>query len=240
MSLSPPRLARGSSTGPRVQAWARTAIPARSVYARWFRPVLGATLVALLIPPVAACVAIVSLLLVGTGLGPRNLLFKQVRAGKHGEPFTILKFRTLREDAEGRLVATRLGAVLRRTKFDELPQLWNVVRGDMSLIGPRPETLDLERWARNRVPGFERRLALRPGITGLAQVEQDSTAQEVAAYREKLRLNERYLERMSLGLDLWILLRTALRPLRPRRGTAMATVGPLKREGPAGRSLGVG
>ncbi|MEL6714753.1 MAG: sugar transferase, partial [Planctomycetota bacterium] len=185
-------------------------------YARLVRPALGALLVGLLTPPVAVLAAVVAAVQLAAERSPRRILFVQERAGRHGRPFRMIKFRTLREGAGGALVPTRLGAILRRTHLDELPQLWNVWRGEMALIGPRPESMEVEAWAESRVPGFGERLAIAPGITGLAQVVQDSTPLDEDLYREKLRLNRLYLARMSLAVDVRILARTALRPLRPR------------------------
>ncbi len=139
------------------------------------------------------------------------VLFRQVRPGLHGEPFTIVKFRTMRggegTDAE-RL--TRAGRLLRSTSLDELPELWNVLRGDMSLVGPRPllmPYLDLysERQAR--------RHEVRPGLTGLAQVE----GRNLLSWPDRLELDVRYVETRSFALDLRIMARTALAVLR-RKG----------------------
>jgi lipopolysaccharide/colanic/teichoic acid biosynthesis glycosyltransferase len=130
------------------------------------------------------------------------VLFRQVRPGRGGEPFTLLKFRTMRPgpgtDAE-RL--TSIGRWLRRTSVDELPELWNVLVGDMSLVGPRPllvEYLDLysDRQAR--------RHDVRPGLTGLAQVE----GRNLLDWDERLELDVRYVETHTLPLDLSILWRT--------------------------------
>lgn len=186
------------------------------VYVRVVRPVLGALLVALLVAPVAALVAAIASVQWASRRSLADVFFVQERAGRHGEPFRILKFRTLESAGDGTLRPTAFGGLLRRSHLDELPQLWNVVRRDMSLIGPRPETLDIEAWAAERIPGFSKRLEIRPGITGLAQVVQDSTPAVLDDYREKLRLNEAYLASISLRTDLSILLRTALRPFRPR------------------------
>jgi sugar transferase EpsL len=130
------------------------------------------------------------------------VLFRQVRPGRGGEPFTLLKFRTMRPgpgtDAE-RL--TSIGRWLRRTSVDELPELWNVLVGDMSLVGPRPllvEYLDLYT-ARQA-----RRHEVRPGLTGLAQVE----GRNLLDWDERLELDVRYVETHTLGLDLSILWRT--------------------------------
>jgi exopolysaccharide biosynthesis polyprenyl glycosylphosphotransferase len=158
------------------------------------------------------------------------ILFVQERGGLHGRPFRMLKFRTMREGAEAErsalLVAnemdgpvfkiaddprvTRLGRLLRRTSMDELPQLVNVVRGDMSLVGPRPlpvvETRELAGVHR-------RRLSMRPGITCLWQISGRSEL----GFQEWMALDLQYVDHWSLGLDLAILLRT-LPALVSRRG----------------------
>jgi lipopolysaccharide/colanic/teichoic acid biosynthesis glycosyltransferase len=112
---------------------------------------------------------------------------------------------------------TRFGRFLRNTHLDELPQLWNVLRGDMSLIGPRPEMLATERWAAERCPGFVERLCLKPGLTGFAQITQGYTDQgDAAAYRAKLALNRRYRDELSFTTDCAILVRTVAWMLRAR------------------------
>jgi lipopolysaccharide/colanic/teichoic acid biosynthesis glycosyltransferase len=143
--------------------------------------------------------AVAAVLRVATG---SPVLFRQVRPGRGGEPFTLLKFRTMRPgpgtDAE-RL--TSIGRWLRRTSVDELPELWNVLVGDMSLVGPRPllvEYLDLYS-ARQA-----RRHDVRPGLTGLAQVE----GRNLLDWDERLELDVRYVETHTLRLDLSILWRT--------------------------------
>jgi lipopolysaccharide/colanic/teichoic acid biosynthesis glycosyltransferase len=145
-------------------------------------------------------------------------LFRQVRVGWRGRPFVLLKFRTLR-DAPGddRARVTRFGRFLRNTHLDELPQFWNVLRGDMSLIGPRPEMPRTERWAARHCPGFDQRLALKPGLTGYAQITQGYTdGGDLVAYREKHALNHHYLRALGLRLDALILLRTVTWMLRGR------------------------
>ena len=188
----------------------------RSNYARLVRPLLGGILVAAIALPVAVTVAALCLVQLSVYRRRDAVFFLQTRAGQHGKPFRILKFRTMGHDAEGTLRPTPLGALLRKSHLDELPQLWNVVKRDMSLIGPRPETLELEEWGEKEVPGFQSRLSMRPGITGLAQVVQDSTPAVAELYREKLRLNQAYERQVSLRMDTWILFRTAVRPVRPR------------------------
>jgi lipopolysaccharide/colanic/teichoic acid biosynthesis glycosyltransferase len=134
-------------------------------------------------------------------MGP-PVLFRQVRPGRGGRLFTLRKFRTMRSGSgpdEERL--TSIGRWLRRTSLDELPELWNVVAGDMSLVGPRPllvEYLDLYS------PRQARRHDVRPGLTGLAQVE----GRNLVDWDARLELDVRYVETRTLGLDLRILWRT--------------------------------
>ena len=151
--------------------------------------------------------------------GPGPVLFRQVRVGRDGVEFTILKFRTMAPDAEARKIGlsgdgdgllfkirddprvTALGGWLRRHSLDELPQLFNVVRGDMSLVGPRPPLP--EEVARYR-DDVRRRLVVRPGMTGLWQVSGRSDL----TWEESVRLDLRYVENWSLMLDLQILWKT--------------------------------
>lgn len=188
----------------------------------------GAALVASL--PLQALVAV----LVRVRMGP-PVLFRQRRPGLHGRLFEMVKFRTMvdapdgenhpRDDAE-RL--TPLGEFLRATSLDELPTLWNVVRGDMSLVGPRPLLVAyLDRYT----PEQARRHDVRPGITGLAQV----SGRNALTWEEKFRLDVEYVERRSLALDLAILGRTVLRVLR-REGISAegAATMPEFRGGPRG------
>jgi lipopolysaccharide/colanic/teichoic acid biosynthesis glycosyltransferase len=148
---------------------------------------------------------------------------RQVHA--EGKPFQIHKFRTMYTDAEqdGPVWAseddprvTRVGRFLRATRLDELPQLWNVVRGEMSLVGPRPERpFFVNRFAR-RIPHYRSRLYAMPGITGLAQVEHRYDADEDDV-RSKLAYDLAYLKGYSIWRDLLILIRTAFVMVR-RRG----------------------
>jgi len=148
----------------------------------------------------------IGILLFVTMGGP--ILFRQQRPGRYGRPFTLLKFRTMREarDAEGRLLAdearlTALGKVLRELSLDELPQLWNVLRGDMSLVGPRPLLMQyLERYSAEEM----RRHEVKPGITGWAQVNGRASL----PWHERIELDVWYVEHRSPRLDLRILART--------------------------------
>jgi lipopolysaccharide/colanic/teichoic acid biosynthesis glycosyltransferase len=140
-------------------------------------------------------------------LGP-PVLFRQKRPGLHGRPFVLLKFRTMTEavDREGRPLPdaqrlTRFGDFLRTTSLDELPGLWNVIRGDMSLVGPRPLLLEyLELYT----PEQARRHEVRPGVTGWAQVN----GRNARGWSERLAMDVWYVDNRSLILDLRILLRT--------------------------------
>ena len=141
---------------------------------------------------------------------PGPVFFRQERAGRGMRPFMVYKFRTMRADADpydvspmGREDArlTRLGRWLREMTLDELPQLWNVLRGDMSLVGPRPLYMSQARQFNERE---RRRLEVRPGLTGLAQV----LGRGEIPHDEKLELDVQYVERWGLWLDLRILLRS--------------------------------
>ena len=147
------------------------------------------------------------------------VILRQVRLGEHGKLFTIYKFRTMRADAEraGQAVwsvehdprLTRTGGVMRRLRLDELPQLWNVVRGEMSLVGPRPERPEFLAELSQILPYWTRRHLIKPGLTGWAQVRQGYTASadETAT---KLSYDFWYLRHRNLTVDLAILLRTVL------------------------------
>jgi sugar transferase EpsL len=143
------------------------------------------------------------------------VLFRQVRPGWDGHPFTMLKFRTMRDDRDpaGRLLPdaqrlTRLGAFLRATSLDELPELLNVLRGDMSVVGPRPLLMQyLPRYSRTQA----RRHEVKPGITGWAQVN----GRNAISWEEKFRLDVWYVDHWSVLLDLKIIVLTIGRVLRP-------------------------
>ncbi|MFZ5477953.1 MAG: sugar transferase [Myxococcota bacterium] len=151
------------------------------------------------------------------GVGP--VLFTQERTGKGGRPFRLYKLRTMRE-AHGpdgaplpdELRLTRLGRLLRATSVDELPQLWNVLKGDMSLVGPRPL---LPRYLPRYSPEQARRHEVLPGLTGWAQVN----GRNALSWEEKFRLDTWYVDHWSLRLDARILAMTALRVVR-RSGIA--------------------
>jgi len=157
------------------------------------------------------------------------VILRQVRLGEHGKLFTIYKFRTMRADAEASGLAvwaaahdprlTRTGGVMRRLRLDELPQLWNVFRGDMSLVGPRPERPEFLAELSQHLPFWSRRHLIKPGLTGWAQVRQGYAA-STDETSTKLSYDFWYLRHRSLTVDLAILLRTALVVLRGDGATA--------------------
>ena len=147
-------------------------------------------------------------------------LFRQERIGFRGETFTVYKFRTMREreipEACGRSDAitrtdderiTRLGRFLRRSRVDELPQIINILKGEMSWIGPRPEAVVLSRWYEGEIPFYRYRHVVRPGITGWAQVMQGHVA-DVGEVRDKLYYDFYYIKNFSLWIDALIFMRT--------------------------------
>lgn len=167
---------------------------------------------AILLSPVFLVVAIA----VRVGLG-RPVLFRQRRPGYKGQPFTLYKFRTMTNAVDGQGAPlpdqerlTRTGQFLRRTSLDELPQLWNVIRGDMSLVGPRPLLL---RYLPLYTAEQRRRHDVMPGVTGWAQVKGRNSLN----WDQRLQLDTWYVEHRSLRLDFRIMAMT-LRSLLLRRG----------------------
>ncbi len=171
--------------------------------------VVGATAGLAILSPVLAAVGVA----VAIALG-RPVLFRQTRPGRGGKPFTIYKFRTMRPTRPGEIAfmtdsqrVTRLGRFLRETSLDELPELWNVLRGDMSLVGPRPLLMEyLEKYT----PDEARRHDMPPGITGWAAVN----GRHKIRFRDRLALDTWYVDHWSPWLDLRILARTVLQVAR--------------------------
>jgi lipopolysaccharide/colanic/teichoic acid biosynthesis glycosyltransferase len=172
--------------------------------------VVGAAALLVALAPLMVVVAI----LVQVALG-RPVLFRQVRAGRGGAPFTLLKFRTMREGpGEDAVRLTRLGRLLRRCALDELPQLVHVLRGEMSLVGPRPLPVDyLPRYTSHQA----RRLLVRPGLAGAAQ----AAGRNAVPWPERLALDAAYADAPPRLLrDLGLLLRCAALALSGRGATA--------------------
>ena len=179
---------------------------------------LAASALLLAMSPV---LAVAALLVAGTSRG--GVFYRQTRVGKDGNRFELWKLRTMHREAEvetGAILATRddprvtaIGRALRSARIDEIPQLWNVVQGDMSLVGPRPERPEFADTFARSISGYTLRHSARPGLTGLAQVSGEySTEPDI-----KLRYDLAYLNNWSIGLDLSILLRT-LPVILTRRG----------------------
>ena len=169
--------------------------------------VLGATLLLLLAAPLLALAALAVLLALG-----RPVLFRQERAGRGGQAFDVLKLRSMRDgpgDDAARL--TRFGRALRASALDELPQLWNVLRGEMSLVGPRPVVA--AELAEYYGSAAEQYMSVRPGITGLWQVSGRSNT----SYAQRVALDVAYASQPSLWTDIKILARTPMAVLA-RRG----------------------
>ncbi len=188
----------------------------------WWRLVLkrivdffGALVLVTLLSPAMAMVAVLVKL---TSPGP--ILFGQERMGRFGRLFRIYKFRTMVRDAEAKSGPvwaspvndprlTRIGGFLRKSHLDELPQLFNVIAGDMSLVGPRPERPCFVGQLSQVIPAYDQRLFVKPGMTGLAQVHYRYD-QTVADVKRKLRFDLLYVKRMCLMLDVRILAWTAV------------------------------
>ncbi len=150
------------------------------------------------------------------------IFFRQTRVGLAGQNFTVFKFRTMRTDAEAAGAkwatkndprVTKVGMFMRKTRLDEVPQLWNVLRGDMGFVGPRPERPEFVPMLVEKIPYFELRHMIRPGLTGWAQVRFGYGA-TMAEAREKLEFDLYYIKHMSLGLDLLIMFETVKTILR--------------------------
>lgn len=195
--------------------WAPLVLHGRSPYTQTKRLFdLGVTLLLLpLLLPLAALVALAVYL-----DGGRPVLFWQERVGKGGTPFQMVKFRSMRRDAEAAgaafaaqrdLRVTRIGAFLRKYRLDELPQFYNVLRGEMSIIGPRPEQEAFVKLFTQDIPLYAIRHHVRPGITGWAQVRQGYAAGYDEA-KEKLRCDFYYIKNFSLALDVRIVGETIL------------------------------
>ncbi|MDH4067172.1 MAG: TIGR03013 family PEP-CTERM/XrtA system glycosyltransferase, partial [Acidobacteriota bacterium] len=185
---------------------------ARSEAVKRFLDILFAIVGLVIAAPVMALVAL-GLRLSSNG----SALYSQTRVGRNGVPFTIYKFRSMRVDAEATSGAvwstqndprvTTVGRFLRRTRLDELPQLWNVLRGDMSFVGPRPERPEFVAELARQIPYYGQRHAVRPGVTGWAQVRYTYGA-SVEDALEKLQYDLFYAKHMSAAFDLYIVLET--------------------------------
>jgi len=172
---------------------------------------VAATILLVLTAPVMAAVAVAVAV-----SSPGPAIFRQGRIGFLGLPFTMMKFRTMRQDSEsdGAQWATEnddrittVGRFLRKSRLDELPQLWNIMRGQMSFVGPRPEQPTFVRTLQQAIPYYDQRHAVRPGLTGWAQVKYPYGA-SVEESEEKLEYDLYYIKRLSVAFDLTIMFET--------------------------------
>ncbi len=196
------------------------------------KPALDLALaMALILPAIPLMLLAMALVRLGSR-GP--LIYSQQRLGRGGKVFTIYKIRTMKPDCErdsgpvwsipGDPRVTPIGRILRWSHLDELPQLVNILMGDMSLVGPRPERPELAAQLENDLADYRRRLAVRPGLTGLAQVQQASDT-DLSSVRRKLNYDLLYIERIGPWLDSRLLLGTALKCL----GVPFAAIGRILR-----------
>jgi lipopolysaccharide/colanic/teichoic acid biosynthesis glycosyltransferase len=181
-----------------------------------FGAVLGLLVVVALLPVIGLAVAIDS-------RGP--VIYRQTRTGRDGKTFRILKIRTMAKGAENGVAqwavkddsrVTRLGRFLRKTRLDELPQLWNVLLGDMSLVGPRPERPEIDAELDRLIPGYMTRYRVRPGLAGWAAI-RGPYVDHVEKARQRQEMDLWYIENWSISLDLRIIL-SALRQVALLRG----------------------
>jgi sugar transferase (PEP-CTERM system associated) len=202
--------------GPRVRSWliySQGFVISRSVlfWKRALDSVVAFVLLFLSLPVMAAAALLIRL---GS---PGSILFRQERVGRGGRVFTLWKFRSMHSEAEAEIGAqwaaendtrvTTIGRLIRKTRIDELPQLWNVLRGDMSLVGPRPERPEFVRQLTELSQFYELRLAVRPGLTGWAQIRA-AYAASMEDSIEKLKYDLYYIKNLSIFLDLSILAST--------------------------------
>jgi sugar transferase EpsL len=178
---------------------------------RRFIDLIGASILSVLLAPILGALAAAIRLTMG-----KPVFFRQRRPGYKGEPFEVVKFRTMKDavDAEGHELPdeerlTKVGVFMRQLSLDELPQLWNILRGDMSFIGPRPLLMEFLRWY---TPEQMRRHDVKPGVTGWAQVQ----GRHDIPFSKRLALDVWYVDNRSLRVDLKIVGLTVLKVLSMR------------------------
>jgi sugar transferase (PEP-CTERM system associated) len=172
------------------------------------------------------CLPFLPLIILAVRLSsPGPIFFSQTRVGQRGRLFTAYKFRTMRKDSEAQGAVwaakddprvTWIGRFLRNTRLDEIPQLWNVLRGDMAFVGPRPERPEFVQWLSQEIPFYDLRHMIRPGITGWAQVRYRYGA-SLEETKHKLEYDLYYVKHQSIGLDLLIMFET-IKTIILRRG----------------------
>jgi len=206
-------------TDPR--SFATVAEPSPAGSSSWYVPCKAVVDAVLAFPLLVLTSPMIMLLFVMVKLSSRGpILYTQIRLGHLGRPYTIYKIRTMFHECEkasgpqwstvGDPRITPLGRWLRRCHLDELPQLWNVLRGEMSLVGPRPERPEFVTNLERLIPGYRTRLLVRPGITGLAQVQLPPD-EDLASVRRKVACDAIYVTSIGPWLDLRIILGTVMK-----------------------------
>jgi lipopolysaccharide/colanic/teichoic acid biosynthesis glycosyltransferase len=188
---------------------------------KWYaklKPTADFIAAALLLIPAIPLILLAGLLMKLTSKGP--MLYIQVRQGRYGQPYRLFKIRSMYHNCEqltgavwstgGDPRITPVGRILRHTHLDELPQLFNVLRGDMSLVGPRPERPEITPALDAAIPGYRQRLEVKPGVTGLAQCQLPADT-DIASVRRKLSYDLYYVRRHSPWLDFRLILCTAFK-----------------------------
>lgn len=198
------RLESASARSEAAYSWGKRAID-----------ILGAGLALLVFLPLLCSIALAIRMESG---GP--VIFKQRRTGHLGRIFTIYKFRTMtvaedcanvRQATRGDARVTAVGGILRKLSLDELPQFLNILKGDMSIVGPRPHALAHDEYYGERIPPYVDRFRVKPGLTGLAQVNGlRGEIQDLRGMRDRIAADNLYIDSWSLGLDIAILAKTAL------------------------------
>jgi lipopolysaccharide/colanic/teichoic acid biosynthesis glycosyltransferase len=219
-NAKPSGTARAASSGSDAPWHVQAADIPCPPYFRW-KAVLDRVLAALLLVPALPMIGLLILLVRLTSRGPG--IYRQIRVGQGGWTFAMYKIRTMRHDAEaasGPVWAlardpriTPVGRLLRRLHLDELPQLLNVLKGDLSLVGPRPERPEFVHVLAEAIPGYVNRLVVPPGVTGLAQLNLPPDS-DLMSVRRKLVLDREYIEQAGLLLDTRLLCCTSLRMLK--------------------------
>ena len=181
----------------------------------WKAKRLSDVVLSVLLVPLLVLTAI-ALLCLNPFFNPGPLFFRQLRVGQHGGLFEIYKFRTMRQGSTSARFAdtethriTSLGRFMRRYRLDEVPQILNILKGEMSLIGPRPEQPEFVREYERTLPGYRLRHAVRPGLSGLSQVLQGYT-NDTHGTERKLALDLRYIRQSGFRMEVYILWRTVI------------------------------
>ena len=215
MEAAPAAAAAGGAPVAATRPAVRPSVLTPEVQDPWLLGFVQAALALTALVLLSPVMLVVAILVRASSPGP--ILYRGSRLGQGMRPFSIFKFRTLRVGSEGEIGArllqprdsfyTPVGRFLKRTKLDEIPQLWNVVRGDMNLVGPRPvRPVFLEEFLAT-IPGYARRFAMKPGLTGVAQLRGGYFTTPAA----KLRYETWYLRERSVSLDLAILTLTVVK-----------------------------